>query len=67
MQESSSALTRRSFLASTAAAGAVVILHPFSAMAAASQAHLRIVATTDLHVNVYPYDYYADKANDTMG
>ncbi|MBZ3692943.1 bifunctional 2',3'-cyclic-nucleotide 2'-phosphodiesterase/3'-nucleotidase [Phyllobacterium calauticae] len=67
MQESSSALTRRSFLASTAAAGAVAILHPFSAMAAASQAHLRIVATTDLHVNVYPYDYYADKANDTMG
>ncbi|SDN84962.1 bifunctional 2',3'-cyclic-nucleotide 2'-phosphodiesterase/3'-nucleotidase [Phyllobacterium sp. OV277] len=67
MQELLSALTRRSFLASTAAAGAAAILHPFSALAAASQAHLRIVATTDLHVNVYPYDYYADKANDTMG
>ena len=23
--------------------------------------------TTDIHVNVMPYDYYADKPNDTMG
>ena len=23
--------------------------------------------TTDIHVNVLPYDYYADKPNDTMG
>jgi 2',3'-cyclic-nucleotide 2'-phosphodiesterase/3'-nucleotidase len=23
--------------------------------------------TTDLHVHVFPYDYYADKPNDTMG
>ena len=36
-------------------------------MAAAGQAHLRIMETTDLHVAVFPYDYYADAPNDTMG
>ena len=43
------------------------MLHPFSARAQANQAHLRIMETTDLHVHVFPYDYYADKPNDTMG
>ena len=47
--------------------GALVALHPFSAFAQAGQAHLRIIETTDLHVHVFPYDYYADKPNDTMG
>jgi len=60
-------LSRRSFLAGGAAAGAFVMLHPFSAHAEANQAHLRIMETTDIHVNVLPYDYYADKPNDTMG
>ena len=52
---------------SAAAAGAFVMLHPFSARAQANQAHLRIMETTDIHVHVFPYDYYADKPNDTMG
>lgn len=43
------------------------MLHPFSARAAANQAHLRIMETTDIHVNLLPYDYYADKPNDTLG
>ena len=60
-------LTRRSFLSGTAAAGALILLHPFSARAQANQAHLRIMETTDIHVNVLPYDYYGDKPNDTMG
>ena len=60
-------LSRRSFLAGSAAMGAVIMLHPFSARAAANQAHLRIMETTDIHVNVLPYDYYADRPNDTMG
>ncbi|MGB3387787.1 MAG: bifunctional 2',3'-cyclic-nucleotide 2'-phosphodiesterase/3'-nucleotidase [Pseudaminobacter sp.] len=60
-------LSRRSFLAGAAASGALVVLHPFSARAQANQAHLRIMETTDIHVNVLPYDYYADKPNDTMG
>ncbi|QUS35274.1 bifunctional 2',3'-cyclic-nucleotide 2'-phosphodiesterase/3'-nucleotidase [Falsirhodobacter algicola] len=59
-------LTRRALLM-TGAAGAVTLLHPFTARAAAGQAHLRILATTDLHCNVQPYDYYADKPVDTLG
>jgi 2',3'-cyclic-nucleotide 2'-phosphodiesterase/3'-nucleotidase len=60
------AFSRRSFLRGSAAT-AIVMLHPFSARAQANQAHLRIMETTDLHVHVFPYDYYADKPNDTMG
>lgn len=59
-------VSRRDLLAS-AAAGALIMLHPFSARAQANQAHLRIMETTDIHVNVLPYDYYADKTNDTLG
>ncbi|KFB09859.1 bifunctional 2',3'-cyclic-nucleotide 2'-phosphodiesterase/3'-nucleotidase [Nitratireductor basaltis] len=61
------AFSRRQFIRGAAAAGALVALHPFSARASANQAHLRIMETTDLHVHVFPYDYYADKPNDTMG
>jgi len=57
-------LNRRHFLASTAG---LIALHPFSANAATNQAHLRIMETTDLHVHVFPYDYYADKPVDTVG
>lgn len=60
------ALSRRSFLATTAGAS-LIALHPFSARAAGSQAHLRIMETTDLHVHVFPYNYYADKPDDTVG
>ncbi len=60
-------LTRRGFLAGTAAGASLIALHPYSAYAAANQAHLRIMETTDLHVHVFPYDYYSDKAIDTVG
>ncbi|KOF22601.1 2', 3'-cyclic nucleotide 2'-phosphodiesterase [Ensifer adhaerens] len=60
-------LSRRSLLAGVVASSALVMLHPFSARAAANQAHLRIMETTDLHVHVFPYDYYGDKPNDTLG
>lgn len=60
-------VSRRDFLAGVASSGALIMLHPFSARAQANQAHLRIMETTDIHVNVLPYDYYADKANDAMG
>ena len=62
-----SAMSRRSLLQGLGATAALVMLHPFAARAAANQAHLRLMETTDIHVNVYPYDYYADKPNDTMG
>lgn len=57
-------LSRRSFLASTAG---FVALHPFSANAQSNQAHLRLMETTDIHVHVYPYDYYADAPTDAFG
>ncbi len=60
-------ISRRGFLACSAASGALIALHPYSARAAANQAHLRIMETTDLHVHVFPYDYYADKPVDTVG
>lgn len=57
-------ISRRTFLATTATFAA---LHPFSLRAASNQAHLRIMETTDLHVHVFPYDYYADRPRDTVG
>mmetsp|Transcript_23568 Transcript_23568/g.41669 ORF Transcript_23568/g.41669 Transcript_23568/m.41669 type:complete len:653 (-) Transcript_23568:195-2153(-) len=57
-------VSRRTFLATTATFAA---LHPFSLRAASNQAHLRIMETTDLHVHVFPYDYYADRPRDTVG
>ncbi|MCR9135571.1 MAG: bifunctional 2',3'-cyclic-nucleotide 2'-phosphodiesterase/3'-nucleotidase [Alphaproteobacteria bacterium] len=60
-------IDRRGFLAGTAAIGSLALLHPFSAKAAGNQAHLRLMETTDLHVHVFPYDYYADRASDTVG
>ncbi|HWA19389.1 MAG TPA: bifunctional 2',3'-cyclic-nucleotide 2'-phosphodiesterase/3'-nucleotidase [Devosia sp.] len=60
-------LSRRAFLAGSASASALIVMHPFAARAAANQAHLRLMETTDIHVAIYPYDYYADAPNDTMG
>ncbi|MDO6729520.1 bifunctional 2',3'-cyclic-nucleotide 2'-phosphodiesterase/3'-nucleotidase [Marinovum sp. 2_MG-2023] len=57
-------LSRRGFLAGTAG---MIALHPFSLRAATNQAHLRIMETTDLHVHVFPYDYYGDRPTDTVG
>jgi 2',3'-cyclic-nucleotide 2'-phosphodiesterase/3'-nucleotidase len=64
---SHSNVSRRSFLSGTIAGATLITLHPYSARAASNQAHLRIMQTTDLHVHVYPYDYYSDKAIDTVG
>lgn len=60
-------ITRRRLILTAAASGGLALVHPFKAQAQAGQAHLRILATTDLHCHVHPYDYYADRANDTMG
>lgn len=57
-------LSRRGFIAGSSA---LIVLHPFAVRAQANQAHLRIMETTDLHVHVFPYDYYADKPIDTVG
>lgn len=60
-------ITRRTFWSQTLAGTALIALHPFSARARANQAHLRIMETTDLHVHVFPYDYYADRPSDLVG
>lgn len=60
-------ISRRAFLAGTAGASALIVMHPFALRAASGQAHLRIMETTDIHVAIYPYDYYADAPSDTMG
>src|SRR6056297_3298214 len=57
-------LSRRNFLAGSAG---LIALHPFSVRAQANQAHLRLLETTDIHVHVFPYDYYADRPVDTVG
>lgn len=54
-------------MSQTLAGSALIALHPFSARAGANQAHLRIMETTDLHVHVFPYDYYADRPSDSVG
>ena len=58
-------LSRRGFLATGTAS--LIAMHPYSVRAAGNQAHLRIMETTDLHVHVYPYDYYSDQPVDTVG
>ncbi|WP_460275138.1 bifunctional 2',3'-cyclic-nucleotide 2'-phosphodiesterase/3'-nucleotidase [Celeribacter sp. ULVN23_4] len=67
MDHSTKDINRRGFLSGTIAGTALIALHPFSARASTNQAHLRIMETTDLHVHVFPYDYYADKPVDTVG
>jgi 2',3'-cyclic-nucleotide 2'-phosphodiesterase/3'-nucleotidase len=67
MDHSNKNINRRGFLSGTIAGTALIALHPFSARANTNQAHLRIMETTDLHVHVFPYDYYADKPVDTVG
>jgi len=41
--------------------------YPFSTKAKENQIHLRILETTDLHVHIHPYDYYADQSSDRVG
>ncbi|MEH0073516.1 bifunctional 2',3'-cyclic-nucleotide 2'-phosphodiesterase/3'-nucleotidase [Pannonibacter sp. Pt2] len=60
-------LTRRGLLLGAAATGFAAALHPYSLHAQEGTAHLRLMETTDLHVHVFPYDYYADKPVDTAG
>ncbi|WP_189435576.1 bifunctional 2',3'-cyclic-nucleotide 2'-phosphodiesterase/3'-nucleotidase [Pseudovibrio japonicus] len=50
-----------------AATGAIAMVHPYSVLAKENTAHLRLMETTDLHVHVAPYDYYADRPMDTAG
>ena len=33
----------------------------------AADVSLRLIGTSDLHANVFPYDYYRDRPDDTVG
>ncbi|MEP1933020.1 MAG: bifunctional 2',3'-cyclic-nucleotide 2'-phosphodiesterase/3'-nucleotidase [Roseibium sp.] len=52
---------------SAAAASFSAAMHPYSLLAKADTAHIRLMETTDLHVHVFPYDYYSDRPVDTAG
>jgi len=61
------AQSRRAFLQSAGTVGALTALHPYSLFASTGQAHLRIMETTDLHVHIFPYDYYGDRPAENVG
>jgi len=63
-------IDRRSVLKGIAATGAAsgLAFSPFRNFArAAGMVHLRLMETTDVHVHVYPYDYYRDREDDKVG
>ena len=59
-------ITRRRVLQTGVAAAALTGI-PSWAFAAGPVVKLRILETTDLHVNVFPYDYYRDAPDETVG
>ena len=63
---SNAVMNRREVIA-TGAAAAAVALSGVAAQAAGPKLSLRLLETSDLHVNVYPYDYYRDGGDDTFG
>ncbi|KAF0676613.1 bifunctional 2',3'-cyclic-nucleotide 2'-phosphodiesterase/3'-nucleotidase [Profundibacterium mesophilum] len=60
-------MSRRGFIGGAACGGGLAIVHPFTANAAAGQVHLRVMETTDLHMHIWPYDYYADRPDAAVG
>jgi 2',3'-cyclic-nucleotide 2'-phosphodiesterase / 3'-nucleotidase len=61
-----SSITRRRVLQTGVAATTLAAI-PQLGWAAGPVVKLRILETTDLHVNILPYDYYRDAADDTVG
>jgi 2',3'-cyclic-nucleotide 2'-phosphodiesterase/3'-nucleotidase len=63
-------LDRRKLIAAMGSLAGTAALAPFSqalAQGAAGTVKLRLLETTDIHVNLLPYDYYRDAADDTVG
>ena len=58
-------MTRRAALQG---AGALLAAAPAElAEAAPATLRLRLMGTSDLHANIFPYDYYKDRADDSVG
>ena len=60
-------LTRRQTLQGGLAAAALTAASRRAPAEEAIRLKLRILETTDLHVNIVPYDYYRDGPDDTVG
>ncbi len=60
-------ITRRRLLESGVAVAALGLTPTFAFGQAMPPVRLRILETTDLHVNVLPYDYYRDAPDDAVG
>ena len=60
-------LNRRETLKAGAAIAASAALPATAAAQAPAKLKLRVLETTDLHVNIVPYDYFRDAADDTVG
>jgi 2',3'-cyclic-nucleotide 2'-phosphodiesterase/3'-nucleotidase len=62
-------LSRRDLLLHVSGAGMALatLREPFAADLGAGQARLRLLETSDLHVHVFPYDYYRDREDNTVG
>lgn len=59
-------LSRRRLL-QVASLGSLAQLVPWQPALAAGTATLRLMETTDLHCHLYPYDYYRDREDVTVG
>jgi 2',3'-cyclic-nucleotide 2'-phosphodiesterase / 3'-nucleotidase len=64
---SDTALTRRQAIATGAAAAALAAMPTQLAAQSPARVKLRVLETSDLHVNVVPYDYYRDGEDNTVG
>ncbi len=60
-------VTRRQVMAGAGAAALAGMAGLPSAEAKPARVQLRLMETTDLHVNVLPYDYYRDRNDETVG
>lgn len=58
---------RRDTLKAGSAIAAVAALPSIAAAQTPARLKLRLLETADLHVNVVPYDYFRDAADDTVG
>ncbi len=64
---SASELTRRAAIKAGAAVGAASVLPSLAEAQAPARVKLRLMETSDLHVNIVPYDYYRDGEDNTVG
>lgn len=60
-------LTRRAAIASGAAAAAIATMPNTLSAKSQPSVKLRVMETSDLHVNIVPYDYYRDGEDNTVG